>query len=271
MDTLSLPFSYAKEVAMLRVAALFVSLAAFLAPILTSVTAHAQATRTWVAGTGDDGAVCSRTAPCKTFAAALAKTSDGGEINCLDSAGFGNFTITKSVTILCNGVVGGVLAADSDGIVINNATPTTLIRVTLDGLDIEGVGTGLDGVRILVNAKVTIKNSRIRNFGGTAVKIVGPAGARVIIEDSLIAGNNAGVSVGGIGGAANAALLYRTTVDNNAAFSTSVAAGSVLLLNGATLGGSAIAIKNPSGATVTSAGNNFISGSGLPTVTNALK
>ncbi|MEA2688245.1 MAG: hypothetical protein QOD51_852, partial [Candidatus Eremiobacteraeota bacterium] len=30
--------------------------------------AQAQATRTWVSGTGDDVNPCSRTAPCKTFA-----------------------------------------------------------------------------------------------------------------------------------------------------------------------------------------------------------
>jgi hypothetical protein len=28
---------------------------------------------------------CSRTAPCKTFAGAIAKTAVGGEIDCLDS------------------------------------------------------------------------------------------------------------------------------------------------------------------------------------------
>lgn len=28
--------------------------------------AHAQATRTWVSGVGDDANPCSRTAPCKT-------------------------------------------------------------------------------------------------------------------------------------------------------------------------------------------------------------
>jgi hypothetical protein len=33
--------------------------------------AHAQATRTWVSGVGDDANPCSRTAPCKTFAGAI--------------------------------------------------------------------------------------------------------------------------------------------------------------------------------------------------------
>ena len=60
--------------------------------------AWAQASRTWVSGVGDDLNPCSRTAPCKTFAGAISKTATFGEINALDSAGFGAVTITKSIT-----------------------------------------------------------------------------------------------------------------------------------------------------------------------------
>ncbi|MGZ7032092.1 MAG: right-handed parallel beta-helix repeat-containing protein, partial [Thermoanaerobaculia bacterium] len=54
----------------------------------------AQATRTWVSGVGDDANLCSRTAPCKTWAGAISKTAEGGEIDALDSGGFGALTIT---------------------------------------------------------------------------------------------------------------------------------------------------------------------------------
>jgi hypothetical protein len=54
-----------------------------------STLAHAQATRTWVSGVGDDANPCSRTAPCKTFAGAISKTAAKGEINVLDPGGFG--------------------------------------------------------------------------------------------------------------------------------------------------------------------------------------
>ena len=63
--------------------------------------ARAQAPRTWVSGVGDDVNPCSRTAPCKTFAGAISKTATFGEINCLDSGGFGAVTITKSIGIDC--------------------------------------------------------------------------------------------------------------------------------------------------------------------------
>src|SRR6266852_5080360 len=73
--------------------------------------AQAQATRTWVSGVGDDVNPCSRTAPCKTFAGAISKTADGGEIDALDPGGFGTVTITKSITIDGGGTFGSILAS----------------------------------------------------------------------------------------------------------------------------------------------------------------
>ena len=57
-----------------------------LALFAVTAPAHAQATRTWVSGVGDDLNPCSRTAPCKTFAGAISKTFINGEIDCLDPA-----------------------------------------------------------------------------------------------------------------------------------------------------------------------------------------
>lgn len=44
------------------------------------LAAHAQATRTWVSGVGDDVNPCSRTAPCETLAGAISKTAVAGII-----------------------------------------------------------------------------------------------------------------------------------------------------------------------------------------------
>src|ERR671914_454860 len=86
--------------------------------VATASAASAQATRTWVSGVGDDVNPCSRTAPCKTFAGAISKTAAGGEINCLDPGGFGTISITKSITIVCRGSQGSILASLTNGIVI---------------------------------------------------------------------------------------------------------------------------------------------------------
>src|SRR5215471_17180153 len=86
---------------------------------LTASPVLAQATRTWVSGVGDDANPCSRTAPCKTFPGAISKTAAGGEINVLDPGGFGGVTITKSISILAEGVSAGVLVSGTNAIVIS--------------------------------------------------------------------------------------------------------------------------------------------------------
>src|SRR5256714_10721824 len=127
--------------------------------------ASAQATRTWVSGVGDDANLCSRTAPCKTFAGAISKTANGGEINCLDPGGFGGVTIGKSLTIKCHYTEGGVLVSGTNAIVIN-ATATD--KVTLRGLDINGIGVGaqtsLVGIKVLQAQTVHILDSEIYRF-----------------------------------------------------------------------------------------------------------
>src|SRR6476469_6168498 len=91
------------------------------AALVLTVTslANAQATRTWVSGVGDDANPCSRTAPCKTFAGAISKTATNGEIDAIDSGGFGAVTITKSITIDGAGVMAGILNAGTTGVIIN--------------------------------------------------------------------------------------------------------------------------------------------------------
>src|SRR6202171_3330583 len=115
-------------------------------PLLLAVPAAAQATRTWVSGVGDDVNPCSRTAPCKTFPGAISKTAAGGEIDVLDPGGFGAVTITKAITIAAEGFEAGVLVSGTYAIVVN--VPNANDVVVLRGLDIEGLGTGLDGIRV---------------------------------------------------------------------------------------------------------------------------
>src|SRR5438477_12968462 len=94
---------------------------ASLVPILLCLAtgAYAQATRTWVSGVGDDVNPCSRTAPCKTFAGAISKTAPGGEIDALDDGGFGQVTITKSITIDGGGHLASILASGGIGVSVN--------------------------------------------------------------------------------------------------------------------------------------------------------
>ena len=233
-----------------------------------SAPAHAQATRTWVSGVGDDANPCSRTAPCKTFAGAISKTAAAGEINVLDPGGFGAVTITKSISIRADHVEAGVLVSGTNGIVVSVASTD---RVLLEGLDIEGLGTGINGVHIIGGGTTNIINCAIRHFTGNGVNLVGTAGAAVLVQDSIITDNNGGINVAGAGGVANSATLVRGLVQTNAVFSTQVTAPSSLILNGATLLGSGTSIANVGGATVLSFGNNAFANSGSVTLTVPLK
>jgi hypothetical protein len=157
-------------------------------------SAFGQATRTWVSGVGDDANPCSRTAPCKTFAGAISKTADGGEINCLDPGGFGGVTIGKSLTIKCHYTEGGVLVASTNAIVIN--APATA-KVTLRGLDIFGAGTGaptsLVGVKVLSAKVVQIFDSEIYRFKAGIDINPSSSQTRVVVARNHIHDNGVGV------------------------------------------------------------------------------
>src|SRR4030088_220033 len=119
--------------------------AAGLVFLLLQTPAHAQAQRTWVMGNGDDVNPCSRTAPCKTFAGAISKTQAGGIISVLDSAGYGQVMITKSISIIAEGAQASILTGGLTGIVINAGASDV---VDLQGLFIQAVKPGGNGIEI---------------------------------------------------------------------------------------------------------------------------
>jgi hypothetical protein len=156
--------------------------------------AEAQASRTWVSGVGDDVNPCSRTAPCKTFAGAISKTANGGEINVLDPGAFGAVTITKSISIVNDGLFAGVLAAFVNGVIVNAAATDVVI---LRGLDINGVGTGVNGIRFLAGAALYVENCQIYGFTGKGIDAQPSTAAQIFVKDTLIR-NNIGGAGGGI-------------------------------------------------------------------------
>lgn len=178
--------------------------------------ASAQATRTWVSGVGDDANPCSRTAPCKTFAGAIAKTAAGGEIDALDSGGFGAVTITKAITLDGRATNAGVLGSAANGIVVNAGVND---RVTLRNLSINGAGSGLDGVKVLAAGHVRIEDLRIGQFVSDGIEFAPVSGRpRLTVQDTSIHRNtDTGVRIAPSLVAPNKArvLLRRTDVDDN--------------------------------------------------------
>jgi hypothetical protein len=212
--------------------------------VISAGSAQAQATRTWISGVGDDANPCSRTAPCKTFAGAISKTAAGGEIDCLDPGGFGGVTITKAITFDCGGgeggQVGSILTSGTPGITVNAATTD---HVILRNLDINGIvqtgSGGTQGINVLQASSVALENvtvmsfanacinlqpttshtnlfvfkSVLQNCAGGGVVSVGVGGVnRVNVSDSQIKISGVGVTAG----ANTQAVIYHSTVSNNA-------------------------------------------------------
>ena len=173
-------------------------LPSFIALLALSAAAQAQATRTWVSGVGDDANPCSRTAPCKTFAGAISKTAAGGEINVLDPGGFGGVTITKSITISSEGFEAGVLVSGTNAIIVNAGNTGIVV---LRGLDIEGLGTGLAGIKVLSAGAVHVEDCTINRFTQFGIDFVPSSAtahtAQLHVSNSIVR-NNLGASSGGI-------------------------------------------------------------------------
>jgi hypothetical protein len=168
-----------------------------------------------VSGVGDDANPCSRTAPCKTFAGAISKTAAKGEINCLDPGGFGGVTITKSLAIKCHYTEGGVLVSGTNAIVVNAATTD---RVILKGLDINGLGTGLNGIRVLQARSVRVLDSEVYGFVRNGIDVENNTGttARVSVDRSHIHDNTGnGVLVAPVGSGAGRVVLRDNQIDDN--------------------------------------------------------
>jgi hypothetical protein len=269
----------------------------FLAPILASAPANAQATRTWVSGVGDDANPCSRTAPCKTFAGAISKTAAAGEINCIDPGGFGTVTITKSMTINCSTyTLGSILASGTNGI---NISALATDRIILRGIQINGANTGVVGIRILTagvvsiedcvitqftqqgisdtrstgNTEVYIRNTIISHNTGNAINLTATAANKAVIESSSLINNGAsGMGVTNL----NNAMVTRSVIAGNGSSGIASDAGSAVSVDSSVLSGNGTGIgtggtvrlsnsdvtQNTTGfsGTVSSYGNNRLQG-----------
>jgi len=223
---------------------------AILVPAFATAPAHAQATRTWVSGVGDDVNPCSRTAPCKTFAGAISKTAANGKINCLDPGGFGAVTITKSIEIDCLQFPGGILNAGTNGV---NVSTTAGIKVILRGIEIHGGGTGVNGVNITIGSNVMIDRCFIAGQTGNGIVSNSSSGlVQLYVSDTNITGVGRGILLGGVGGAV-------AEINNTGLFATG-SAGLETNANGtfASVDRSTISSMTAGSAVFTSAGNGKI-------------
>jgi hypothetical protein len=230
---------------------------------LSSISSHAQATRTWVSGVGDDANPCSRTAPCKTFAGAISKTAAGGEISVLDPGGFGAVTITKSISIIARGAEGSIVAAGTNGIVINAAATD---EITIHGITFEGIGTGLNGIRVLSANAVHVSNCVIRGFQaagqGKAIS-VGPTATntKVFVSQCILTKNRDGVDASAVSPGRATVFLDRVAIASNAEDGVRAVGGrSTVRMSNSVVTGNMVGLVSLSNGKLISFGNNVVAG-----------
>jgi hypothetical protein len=203
----------------------------------------AAAQRTFVASSGDDANACSLTAPCRTFAAAMTHTTDGGEVVVLDSAGYGTVTIAQSVSIIAPpGVYAGITAsAGESALTIDGAD----VAVALRGLNVNGLAGSVHGIRFVRGRSLNIDDCIISGFGNSGIRVTG-AGLLVVRGTAIVDG---GVGVSNVSPSAperSDLVLDAVSIENNTA-GISVAANGRVLVRDASLAG------NQSSAIVTGA------------------
>ena len=222
----------------------------------------------WVSGVGIDTGVCSRDAPCQTFSYALSVTAAGGEINVLDHAGYGVATITKSITIRADHAEAGLLASGTNGIVIS-ASATD--RVVLEGLDIDGLNTGLNGVSVTSGGKIYVIRCAIRGFTQNGINMASSSAAHLFVNDSYLYRNVGGVNVAAAG---NIASITNTRIFSNTSFAVQANnANAIIGVQTSVLNDNPTGIGNlvPGGQVISVGPNNLVTGAGAFTSTILFK
>jgi hypothetical protein len=172
---------------MTRIAASLLT-ASMLALGVGTIPAQAQNARSFISANGLDTNACTRTAPCRTLQKAHDSTNPGGEINMLNPAGYGTVTITKSISIVNDGVgsAGILVPSGGTGITINAGTGD---EVNLRGLIIEGAGLGRTGIRFNTGKSLTVENCVIRKMTSRGIEFFPTTTSSLAVSSTFIGAN----------------------------------------------------------------------------------
>lgn len=165
--------------------------------VLIASAVFGQNNRSAVSLTGNDAASCTVPDPCRTFGVAISKTNSGGEVVVLSTAGYGAFTVTQPVSIICPPAYHAAMAPTSGTAITVNASGATVV---LRNLYLNSLGGGT-GVSITSDTVVHIEGLVVSGFGGNGIEVVSTTGtAEVFVKDSEIRSNGASGIVATLGG-----------------------------------------------------------------------
>jgi hypothetical protein len=193
-----------------RLFAVTVVLAAFLhvAPLFATMPQPVV----WISSTGNDGNPCTAALPCQTFNTASGQLTAGGQISCLDSPGptGPSFEVTTSLTIDCAGVY--VVTFPNLGAFLLQATNQV---VKIRNLTISGAGGGYPAVKVTGGGTLILENCVFDNLPGTALDIEPTAPLNLVITNSRISNNAAGVLIKPAAGGSVTATFNGVTIADN--------------------------------------------------------
>jgi hypothetical protein len=236
----------------------------------------------FVSGRGSDSNPCTVTQPCRSLQQAYNNVAANGEIEVLEPAGYGPFTITHGISIQGHGWASITQSASCPTCAAITINVTTSDPVMLNGLILDGASTGFYGINITSGSAVQILNSVVRHFQWGIYNQILTSGSKLLIEDTIASDNeNSGIYLIPVG-AAGKTTLSRITSSNNfdgvlSSAGTTTIANSVLSnnnVNGLVCDGicwlARTVISNNAngifigGATVNSYGDNYIRGNVRP-------
>jgi hypothetical protein len=192
------------------------ALVATAAALLLAAAAPAGAanSRSFVASDGNDANTCQLTAPCRSFAVAIAATASGGEVVALDSAGYGPFAITKPISIIASpGVHAGIAVTSGIGIDVAAGSGDVVLR----GLSVTGVAGSSVGINVSSVGTMTIERCAVSGMGSHGLQFQPPTA--LVVADSVFRRNGGH----GIAQLSGRATYVRVRSEHNSAAGLSAA------------------------------------------------
>lgn len=160
--------------------------------VLPATSAQAQATRIFVASTGNDLNDGSRGSPKRNFQAAHDAVATGGDVVALDTAGYGALTITKSVVVTAPaGITGFVTVTSGTAITVNASGATVVLR----GLTITSPGTASVGINITDVSALEVNNCNISGFSSKGISFAPASVGTMLVKDTTVRGCFNGILV----------------------------------------------------------------------------
>ena len=193
---------------------IFIAAGLALAVTLPSVSAQAQAARTFVSATGSDSNPCSIVAPCRHFQAAVNSTTLGGEVDALDPGGYSPFTINQAITIEGQGWSYVAPPANEAAITINAVSGNVVIHgVSLNG---DGVTGNTNGILFNSGGSLTVRDSVIRNFTNFGILFEPDASSQMSVSNTRASDNGiSGIEILANGSGTTTGVFDHVTTENN--------------------------------------------------------